>query len=146
MISAPPPKRFGKTQYGTSVAATLITGKCEDSIPVARQAQQLTRHGAQANRATLNRTFLRAGEMLSPLAHCILQQVASSDLVLADETPIRQQNQTSKGYFWVFSNEMLSAYVYSPNRSGEAPMKVLGDSHGDLVVNGTGMPAIGARG
>jgi len=105
MVSAPPPKRFGKTQYDASVTATLITGKCEDSIPVARQAQQLTRQGAPANRATLNRIFLSGGEMLLPIAHCILQRVASSDLVLADETPMRQQNQTSKGYFWVFSNE-----------------------------------------
>jgi len=136
MVSAPPPRRFGKTQYDASVAATLITGKCEDSIPVARQAQQLTRQGAPANRATLNRIFLSGGEMLLPIAHCILQRVASSDLVLADETPMRQQNQTSKGYFWVFSNEQLSAYVYSPNRSGDTPKRVLGDSQGDLVVDG----------
>jgi len=136
MVSAPAPKRFGKTQYDASVAANLVTGKCEDSIPVARQAQQMTRQGAPANRATLNRVFLRAGEMLMPLANCILKQVASSDLVLADETPMRQQNQKSKGYFWVFSNEHLSAYVYSSNRSGDTPKEVLGNSQGDLVVDG----------
>ena len=136
IVSAPPPKRFGKTQFDASVAASLVTGKCDDCIPVARQAQQLTRQGVPASRATLNRVFLQAGEILSPMANCILRQVAASDLVLADETPIRQQNQASKGYFWVFSNELLSAYVYSPNRSGETPKKVLGNSRGDLVVDG----------
>jgi transposase len=106
------------------------------TTPVARQAEQMTREGVPSSRATLNRIFLRAGNLLSPLAHMILQRIVQSELVLADETPMRQQDQDSKGYFWVFSNEQLSAYVYSSSRSGETPKNVLGNSKGDLVVDG----------
>jgi transposase len=136
MVSAPAPKRFGKSQYDASVAAHLIVGKCTDSMPVARQAEQMTREGVPTSRATLNRVFLRAGSLLSPIARWILQRIANSELVLADETPMRQQDQASKGYFWVFSNEQLTAYVYSASRSGETPKNVLGNSKGDLVVDG----------
>jgi transposase len=96
----------------------------------------MTREGVPSSRATLNRIFLRAGSLLSPLAHMILQRIVQSELVLADETPMRQQDQDSKGYFWVFGNEQLSAYVYSSSRSGETPKNVLGSSKGDLVVDG----------
>ena len=136
MVSAPAPKRFGKSQYDARVAAHVIVGKCTDSMPVARQAEQMTREGVPTSRATLNRVFLRAGSLLSPIARWILQRIANSELVLADETPIRQQDQDSKGYFWVFSNDQLTAYVYSPSRSGETPKNVLGNSKGDLVVDG----------
>ena len=136
MVSAPAPKRFGRSQYDASVVAHLIAGKCTDATPVARQAEQMKRQGIPSSRATLNRIFLRGGALLVPMADWIVQHIASSELVLADETPIRQQDQDGKGYFWVFGDGELTAYVYSPNRSGETPKRVLGDSKGDLVVDG----------
>ena len=136
MVSAPAPKRFGRSQYDASVVAHLIVGKCTDALPVARQAEQMKRQGVPSSRATLNRIFLRGGTLLVPMANWIMQRIASSELVLADETPIRQQDQDGKGYFWVFGNGELTAYVYSPNRSGDTPKRVLGNSKGDLVVDG----------
>lgn len=136
IVSAPAPKRFGRSQYDASVVAHLITGKCTDALPVARQAEQMKRQGIPTSRATLNRIFLRGGTVLVPMANWILQQIASSELVNADETPIRQQDQDGKGYFWVFGNGQLTAYVYAPSRSGDTPKKVLGDSKGDLLVDG----------
>jgi transposase len=136
MVSAPAPKRFGRSQYDASVVAHLIVGKCTDALPVARQAEQMKRQGVPSSRATLNRIFLRGGTLLAPMANWIMRRIASSELVLGDETPIRQQDQDGKGYFWVFSNGELTAYVYSPNRSGDTPKNVLGDSKGDLVVDG----------
>ena len=136
IVSAPPPERFGKSQYDASVVAHLVTGKCSDSLPVARQTEQLRRQGVPASRATLNRVFLQAGRVLAPVALRILALIAESDIVLGDETPIRQQDQDGKGYFWTFGNGDLVAYVYSSNRSGETPKKVLGGTKGVLVVDG----------
>ncbi len=98
IVSAPPPERFGKSQYDASVVAQLVTGKCSDSLPVARQTEQLRRQGVPASRATLNRVFLQAGRVLAPVALRILALIAESDIVLGDETPIRQQDQDGKGY------------------------------------------------
>jgi transposase len=143
IVSAPAPERFGKSQYDASVVAQLVTGKCSDSLPVARQAEQLRRQGIPASRATLNRLFLQAGRVLAPVALRILALISESDIVLGDETPIRQQDQDSKGYFWTFGNGDLVAYVYSSNRSGETPKKVLGGTQGVLVVDGyTGYNAV----
>jgi transposase len=135
IVSAPAPERFGRSQYDASVVAQLVTGKCSDSLPVARQAEQLRRQGVPASRATLNRLFLQAGRVLSPIALRILSLIAESDIVLGDETPIRQQDQTSKGYFWTFGNGDLVAYVYSSSRSGDTPKKVLGGTRGVLVAD-----------
>jgi transposase len=135
MVSAPSPERFGRSQYDASVVAQLVTGKCTDSLPVARQAEQLRRQGVPASRATLNRLFLQAGRVLSPVAVHILSLIAQSDIVLGDETPIRQQDQDSKGYFWTFGNGDLVAYVYSSSRSGDTPKSVLGGTQGVLVAD-----------
>lgn len=143
IVSAPPPERFGKSQYDASVVAQLVTGKCSDSLPVARQAEQLRRQGIPTSRATLNRLFLQAGRVLAPVALRILALIAESDIVLGDETPIRQQDQDGKGYFWTFGNGDLVAYVYSSSRSGDTPKKVLGGTQGVLVVDGyTGYNAV----
>jgi transposase len=110
--------------------------QCSDSLPVARQAEQLRRQGVPTSRATLNRLFLQAGQVLAPVALRILSLIAESEIVLGDETPIRQQDQDGKGYFWTFGNGELVAYVYSSNRSGETPKKILGGTKGVLVVDG----------
>jgi transposase len=136
IASAPAPERFGRSQYEASLVAHLVTGKCVDALPVARQAEQLRRQGLPASRATLNRIFLQAGRVLSPIALRILTLVTESDLVLGDETPIRQQDQDGKGYFWTFTNGDLVAYVYSADRSGDTPKDVLGGTKGVLVVDG----------
>lgn len=73
--------------------------------------------------------------MLSPIAPRILPLIAERDIVLGDETPIRQQDQTSKGYFWTFGNGDLVACVYSASRSGDTPKKVLGGTRGVLVAD-----------
>jgi hypothetical protein len=78
--------------------------------------------------------FLQAGQVLAPVALRILSLIAESEIVLGDETPIRQQDQDGKGYFWTFGNGELVAYVYSSNRSGETPKKILGGTKGVLVV------------
>ena len=137
VVTGPPPRRFAdKSAFDTSVVASLVVGKCADSTPVARQAEQLRREGLPASRATLNRLFLRAGSLLTPLAQLILARIAQREIVLGDETPMRQQDQSGKGYFWTFNDDELVAYVYSPSRSGETPRRVLGGTQGELVVDG----------
>jgi transposase len=69
------------------------------------------------------------------IARRILAMVAASDIVLADETSNRMQTAEKKAYIWTFVAENLVAYRFSPNRSGDTPMDVLGGTRGTLVVD-----------
>ena len=64
-----------------------------------------------------------------------MKLVAASDVVLADETPMKMQHPNRKGYVWTFIADNLIVYRFSASRSGETPSSVLGDSTGVLVVD-----------
>ncbi|HEU5076016.1 MAG TPA: transposase [Polyangiaceae bacterium] len=72
----------------------------------------------------------RVGSSLRIIARRILAMVAASDIVLADETSNRMQTAEKKAYIWTFVAENLAAYRFSPNRSGDTPMDVLGGTRG----------------
>jgi transposase len=63
--------------------------------------------------------------------------------VQADETTMRVQakKKTRTAWLWTFvardeADKEIISYVFSPSRSGETPVKVLGASKGKLVVDG----------
>ncbi len=83
--------------------------------------------------------------MLSPLSRRLLELIASSDTVTADETPVRVQakKKCRRSYVWIFTTRtegeheaLLVAYRFSKDRSGRTPREVLGGSTGMLVVDG----------
>lgn len=41
----------------------------------------------------------------------------------------------SKAYIWTFIADRLVGYRFSPNRSGETPLQILGSTQGTLVVD-----------
>jgi transposase len=134
IVTDAPPAHFG--EFSHELVANAIVGKTGDSMPIARQARAISRTmGFNLPRQTLNRLFLKAGRVLAPLALRVLALIAGSEVVLADETPIVQQDQRGKAYFWTFNNDELVAYVYSSNRSGDTPVRVLGGTRGKLVVD-----------
>jgi transposase len=130
-------KVIDKGQYGPGLVAHAVVAKCADSIPLYRLEKIYGRHGAPIARSTLIGLFHAAAELLHPVAKRILEQVAASPLVNADETPMRIQApvETRTGYLWTFISEKLIAYQFSASRSGETPSRVLGESVGSLVVD-----------
>lgn len=134
-MAEPPPKPVDKGQYGAGFVAHLVTMKCADSIPLHRLAKQYQRLGIPMARSTLNDLFHAAAERVRPLSERLLQIIARSDLVQADETPITMQSPNRKGYMWTFLAENLIAYKFSGDRSGDTPLGVLGASVGTLVVD-----------
>ena len=44
--------------------------------------------------------------------------------------------QCKRGFIWTFITGGLIAYLYSPDRSGETPNKLLGGTLGTLLVDG----------
>jgi transposase len=142
IVTAPGPARpIEKGHYGPGLMAHVVTAKCGDSMPLYRLAKGLRRAGVPINRTTLGDLFHASADAIAPLAERLLQLIAQSEVVLADETPMRVQaeGKTKKSFLWTFrtaDTKPLIGFRYSPSRSGETPVKVLGETKGFLVADG----------
>lgn len=140
VITAPGPVRVTEgTQYGPGLHAQVVVAKLCDSLPLYRQAKQMQRVGLPASRSTLCDLFHRSAHKLSPLHQRMLELVRDDPYVNADETPIQVlapgTGKTRRAYIWTFISAQVVAYVYSPSRSGQTPVQVLGGSTGFLQVD-----------
>jgi transposase len=136
------PKAYDKAGYGTGLLAHLAVAKCADSIPIYRTAKQYRRHGVLVRRSTLNDLFHRTAEETAPLSRRLLELVAQKEIVQADETTLRvlDEGKTRTAWLWTFigkeGEQELIGYCYSPSRSGETPVEVLGGTKGFLISDG----------
>lgn len=109
--------------------------KCADSIPLHRLAKQYQRLGIPMSRSTLTDLFHATAEKLAPLSQRLVQLVAQSEIVQADETSLVMQKPFKRGFVWTFLSDQIIAYRFAPDRSGETPHAVLGGTQGTLVVD-----------
>jgi transposase len=138
-----PTKVFDKARVGPNFMAQVVVSKCADSLPLYRQAKAYRRVGVQVNDSTLGDHFHRVADLTKPISDRLLELVPEKEIVLADETTQRVQakGKTRTAWLWSFIardelEKEIIAYVFSPSRSGETPLKVLGDTLGKLVVDG----------
>ena len=144
IITAEGPARvYDKARFGPTFMAQIAVSKCADSLPLHRQAKAYRRSGVQVDDSTLGDLFRRTAELTRPLADRLLKLVAEKEIVLADETTQRVQakGKTRTAWLWSFiardeTEKELIAYVFSRSRSGETPVRVLGDTLGKLLVDG----------
>jgi transposase len=136
IVTAPGPDHSVEgARYGDSFRAFVVTSKCADAIPLYRQAKQMSRLGIPISRSTLTDLLHQAAGQLAPLSKRLLELVAGSEVVQADETSLKMQQPNKRGFVWTFLAEKLIAYVFSSSRSGQTPSTVLGASAGTLVVD-----------
>lgn len=129
--------------YGPNLVAKTVINKVIDAIPLHRQSAMWAREGFPLSRSTLGDLFHRAASLLEPLYVRMLALVATARIVYADETSLKMQHVKKLGYVWTFATEDQIVYVFSRDRSGETPARILGDSEGLLVVDGyTGYNAV----
>ncbi len=136
IITAPGPDHsIEGARYGDSFRAFVVVSKCADAIPLYRQAKQMGRLGIPISRSTLTDLLHQAARQLAPLSKRLLELVAASEVVQADETSLKMQKPNKRGFVWTFLSEKLIAYRFSAGRSGLTPSTVLGASKGTLVVD-----------
>jgi transposase len=136
IVNAPGPERTtDKTRYGAGFVAHLIVSKCGDSIPLYRLEKQYRRVGIPIARSTMTELFHRHAELLEPLSSRLLERVAESEVVQADETSIKMLGTTKRAYVWTFLSGNLIAYRFSASRSGKTPSEILAGTKGTLVVD-----------
>lgn len=107
-------------------------------MPLNRIAKRFARAGLHMARSTLTDLYHRVAELLAPIHHRLLDLVASSPYVNADETsqPVMDDEKCRRGFIWTFIASTIIAYVFSSNRSGETPIEVLRGTTGKLQVDG----------
>lgn len=136
IVTAPAPDRVAdKTRYAPSFIAHLIVSKCSSSMPQYRLEKEYKLIGIPMSRSTMCSLFHRGARELEPLYKAARALVPKASDVHADETSIRQINVEKRAYIWDFVTPDLIVYCYAPDRSGETPKRVLGDSQGRLVVD-----------
>ena len=140
LIAPPPPRVVEGGQYGPGLHAHVVVSKCVDSLPLERQAKRFACGGVHLSPSTLGDLFHRSADLLRPLYERMVEVVAQSPYVNGDETPLAVQarDKCRKGYMWVFiaPEPGLVTYAFSPSRSGQTPVRILGQSQGVLQVDG----------
>lgn len=134
VVADAPPRPFEKSPYEAGLIAHVVVQKCACSVPIYRLEKQFHWLGIPLSRSTMTDLFHAAAEKLKPLYLRLLQRVAQSDIVLADETTLAMQNK-KRGYMWTFRTDKLITYKFSAGRSGKTPRAVLGGTKGTLLVD-----------
>jgi len=129
--------------YGPGLHAHVVIAKCLDSIPLERQSRTFARVDVPMSPSSLCDQFHRGAALMQPIAQRILELIAGSSHVNADETSIKVQDkgECRRCYVWDFiatddDGHMMVAYRFSADRSGATPVEVLGQTTGVLQVDG----------
>lgn len=138
ILTGPAPVRVSDgVIYGPGMHAHAVVSKCLDSIPFYRLAKQFERTGIPLARSTICDMFHRTAGLLAPLYDRIIELLPREKYVNADETRIKVQEEEKcrEAWMWDFIAGPFVAYVFSPSRSGETPVRILGDSRGVLQAD-----------
>lgn len=136
VTSERPVRATEKSDYGPNLVAHVVVEKVATSTPMYRQSKALERQGLKLHRNSLLDMFHAAAHALRPIWSRLLEQLAESSLVQADETSIRVQAEKHcrNGFMWTFLNAQIVAYCFAAGRSGETPRKVLGKARGNQSI------------
>ena len=144
-----PPSVVPKTKWEPSAYAYVAVAKYGDHLPLHRQSSIFRRHGIEMPKSTLCDMALAAAEAIRPVVREMAREVRKSEVLLADETPIRvaveeegkggrkKKRKFKTGYLWVYRSpdgEKI-AFDFRTNRSRAGPMEFLGDWRGTLLTD-----------
>lgn len=155
IVQEPAPSRpIPRSMAGPNLLAYVLTSKFDDHVPLYRQNEIFARMGADIPDTTLVDWCGGAMKALAPLIERIDANIMASDLLHADDTPIRVLDRAAKkralgkavkqGRIWVYVRDQRpwagqappgAIYYFSPNRKGEHPQKHLSSSSGILQAD-----------
>jgi len=107
-----------------SVLAQLIEAKCQDALPIHRQAEQLKRLGWSVPSNTLYGYWKHGTDLLEPVAHVVQSKVLGGYVVGIDDTKVdfldeAERGKRRRGHLWAFANAG-GMIAYSFTRTWEA--------------------------
>lgn len=155
IVQEPAPSRpIPRSMAGPGLLAYILTSKFDDHVPLYRQHEIFERMGADIPDTTLVDWCGAAMRTLAPLIERIEADVMASDVLHADDTPIRVLDRSAKskglgkgvkqGRIWTYVRDQRpwsgtappgAVYYFSPDRKGEHPRKHLENSSGILQAD-----------
>ena len=163
IVQEPAPSRpIPRSMAGPGLLAYILTSKFDDHVPLYRQHEIFERMGADVPDTTLVDWCGAAMRTLAPLIERIEADVMASDILHADDTPIRVLDRSAKskglgkgvkqGRIWTYVRDQRpwagqappgAVYYFSPHRKGEHPRKHLKNCAGILQADAyTGFKAL----
>ena len=155
IVQEPAPSRpIPRSMAGPNLLAYILTSKFDDHVPLYRQNEIFARMGADIPDTTLVDWCGGAMRSLAPLIELIDADILSSDLLHADDTPIRVLDRglhgkglgkaVKKGRIWAYLRDQRPwsgaappgvAYRFAPNWKEEHVLSHLADSQGILQAD-----------
>jgi len=156
MAQEPAPSRpIPGSMAGPNLLAHVLVSKFDDHLPLYRQHEIFERMGADIPESTLVGWCGRAMKTLSPLIERIDADILSSDLLHADDTPIRVLDRSRRdkglgkgvkqGRVWAYVRDQRpwagaappgAVYRFAPNWKEEHVLSHLADARGILQADG----------
>lgn len=156
MVQVPAPSRpIPGSMAGAGLLAHILVSKFDDHLPLYRQHEIFARMGADIPDSTLVDWCGRAMQVLAPLIERIEADVMASDLLHADDTPIRVLDRASrdkglgkgvkKGRIWAYVRDQRpwagaappgAVYTFAPDWKEEHVHRHLAQTRGILQADG----------
>ena len=156
MVQVPAPSRpIPGSMAGAGLLAHILVSKFDDHLPLYRQHEIFARMGADIPDSTLVDWCGRAMKVLAPLIERIEADVMASDLLHADDTPIRVLDRSQrdkglgkgvkKGRIWTYVRDQRpwagasppgAVYVFAPDWKEEHVHRHLAQTRGILQADG----------
>ena len=139
LITAPSiPRIKAGSSYSDEMVVDVALSKYCDLIPVERYVQMAARGGITGLPAnTLIQSTHNLADFLAPVYNKIKEEVTSSIVLHADETPHRmlEGDEKSNWYLWGFSNDNASYFEAHDTRSGSVASEILKTSKCEYLVS-----------
>lgn len=156
MVQEPAPSRpIPGSMAGPNLLAHVLVSKFDDHLPLYRQHEIFARMGADIPESTLVGWCGRAMKSLQPLIERIEADIMGSDLLHADDTPIRVLDRSlrdkglgkgvKKGRIWTYVRDQRpwagtsppgAVYQFAPDWKQEHVQKHLAKARGILQADG----------
>lgn len=139
LITAPAiPRIKAGSSYSDEMVIDVALSKYCDLIPVERYVQMAARGGISGLPAnTLIQGTHNLADFLAPVYKKIKNEILSSKILHADETPHRmlEGDEKSNWYLWGFSTENASYFEAHDTRSGNVATSILNQSQCEYLVS-----------
>uniref|UniRef100_UPI0025BCBA11 IS66 family transposase n=1 Tax=Marivita sp. TaxID=2003365 RepID=UPI0025BCBA11 len=156
MVQEPAPSRpIPGSMAGPNLLAHVLVSKFDDHLPLYRQHEIFARMGVDIPESTLVGWCGRAMKTLSPLIARIEANIMTSDLLHADDTPIRVLDRSlrdrglgkgvKQGRIWAYVRDQRpwagasppgAVYCFAPDWKEEHVLGHLADARGILQADG----------
>jgi transposase len=159
VIAAPAPDHaIARRRAEAWQLAHIVVSKCDDHLPLNRQAEIFARDGVSLETSTLSGWVGATAGGAEAAGRCLAADILAGDTLHVDDTPLPVltpgTGKTKIGALWTYVRDErpfagarppVSLFFYSPDRKGEHPKAHLKDFRGVIHVDGGTCPRAGQR-